>query len=279
MDLNDDDVEMQNLLPPLVEDEDVFAPPLPPPPPPPPPPPLPMWGLGILNDDLCAEIMAVLQGPERDTKISTLRRMNMSILRHENNLTFNRRVTREMGLTETGELVGMKRKGGGQAGRKKKKTEGEENWSAGESGESDSGAEDDEEEEGERSPVKTRGQKAVSDASSAVGVRSAKWAEMGKKGLMEVKGGENWVGLVDDWWVLEESWGFASLVIVFGGHTGINRSNKYLSRPSRILLQIVPRRLVPGSKTPGRVFRRSGRPRRWIGSGGNGGQALTPNGG
>jgi hypothetical protein len=76
MDLNDDDVEMENHFPPLVVDE-VEPPPTPPPPP---APPLPMWGLEILNDDLRAEIMAVLQGTERDAKIMRLRQMNQLIL-------------------------------------------------------------------------------------------------------------------------------------------------------------------------------------------------------
>jgi hypothetical protein len=163
--------------------------------------------------------MAVPQGAERDAKIMRLRRMNQSILRRENNLAFNRRVTRDLGLTETGELMGMKRKGDGQGGRKKKKTKGEEDWSAGEEDSEGSGSDvgEDEEGEGEQSPVKTRGRKAVSKpkASTAAGVKLAKWAETAKKGLVEVDAGGDWLTLVDVWWALEESWAFASSVRFF----------------------------------------------------------------
>jgi hypothetical protein len=132
-------------------------------------------------------------------------------------LAFNKRVTGELGLTETGELVGMKRKGDGQAGCKRKKTKGgEEDWSAEDAESEGSGSDVGESDERERewSPVKTRGRKAVSKPN---GSTAAKWAETAKKRLKEVDGGDDWAALVDVWWALEASWVFASSVSGFFG--------------------------------------------------------------
>ncbi|KAJ7026241.1 hypothetical protein C8F04DRAFT_1190785 [Mycena alexandri] len=200
-------------------------------PPPPSLPPLPesteTWGLALVTPALRGEILAKSK-EEQSVYLRKLRRMHSIDLRRENNMAGNRRLIAEMGLKSTAVFLGMKRDAEKEGkGRKKKKAKraapgddedwGDENDGSDET--SDEGSDD--EVEGNRSPVRTRGRgrggkevaSGTSTATTGRVVNAPKWAKAAKAMLLDVgpvQMGEEWTGLLDTWWALEESMGFTT---------------------------------------------------------------------
>jgi hypothetical protein len=151
------------------------------------------------------------------TAVNQLRRLSTSELLRENNIARNKELLATLGLDKTfNEKMGMEKKGpaakrvrsGGPAGRKAKRSKGQDEEVSGASKED----EDNEEEEDEPTPALRARTQRVKPA-----VRRAapkEWVVKAKKALEQDDMGPEWVELVREWYRREEDKGFVSPVSV-----------------------------------------------------------------